>query len=106
MIGVIGFNQTTKPEFKTLSNGTASSEINFVGLVEQQRLVKLTLSESLSNLEIIDLLETYQLSSVQSGSIERIVLVSSQQPADKEQMVKWAEDRRITSVELISIKPK
>ena len=89
MIGVIGFNQITQPDFVTLSDQAASSEIDFVRMVEQQRVAKLEFSRELASSEINDFLKNYQLSSIQSGAAGASVLVSSEQRIDATEPVSY-----------------
>ncbi len=106
MIGVIGFHQTTEPDFVTLSNQTASSEIDFAGLVDQQRMVKIELMQGLASTEISELLDGYQLQSIQSNAAGQTVLASSKQALNAEQLAILVNDKRITNAELVSFGTK
>jgi len=106
MIGVIGFNQTTEPDFVTLSNQAASSEIDFAGLVDQQRMVKIELAQGLTSTEISALLGGYQLQPIQSNVAGQTVLASSKQALNAEQLAVLANDKRVTNAELVSFGTK
>lgn len=102
MIGLIGFELTTEPKFVTLSNETTSEKIDFMGLVEQQRLIKLEFSKDVTPAEIGVLLERYQLSAIQPGPFGQVVLVSAANSVSAEYLVRWAADNRIATAELVS----
>lgn len=102
MVGFIGLNQTLQPNFVTLSNTKASTDIDFTGLVDQRSLAKLELSDGLASTDVSALLSFYQLSSLQSGALGQTLLVSSREPIDEEQLSIWRADIRIKAVELVS----
>ena len=102
MIGFIGFNQTTQPDFITLSDKEASSEINFLGLVDQHRLVKLELSDGLAPTDFESLLERFELRAIESGITGSTVLVSADTSVDQQKVSDLLADKRIVNVELVS----
>jgi len=106
MIGFIGFNQTTEPNFITLSNQSASAEIDFNALVDDQKLVKLELAAGLAPSDIDELLKGYQLRSIQSGTLGQVILVSASQSVDAEQIADWIADTRINNAALVSVGAK
>jgi len=102
MIGIIGFNQTTQPDFVTLSDKTASVEVDFAGLVDQRRLVRLELSNGLAASEIDELLEGFQLKAIQSGTTGQVVLASANQSVGEQKITDLVTDKRIINAELVS----
>jgi len=102
MIGIIGFNQVTQPNFVTLSDKKASVEVDFAGLVDQRRLVRLELSNGLAVSEIDELLEGFQLKAIQSGTTGQVVLASANQSVGEQKITDLVTDKRIINAELVS----
>jgi len=92
----------TQPNFVTLSDKTASVEVDFAGLVDQRRLVRLELSNGLAVSEIDELLEGFQLKAIQSGTTGQVVLASANQSVGEQKITDLVTDKRIINAELVS----
>jgi hypothetical protein len=103
IVAFIGVQQAIEPNFETLSNDVASAEVDFTGLVEQHRMIKIEFSDALSESEIDLILKTYQLTVIQSGAHGSVMLLSSSVPVDGEQLALWSKNASIKSAKLVSI---
>ena len=85
-----------------MSDKEASSEINFLGLVDQHRLVKLELSDGLAPSDFESLLGRFELRAIESGITGSTVLVSADTSVDQQKVSDLLADKRIVNVELVS----
>jgi len=65
-------------------------------------MIKLEFSDDLASSEIIKVLESYQLSSIESGAVGQTALVSSQHAVNITQLADLLKDERIVVAELVS----
>lgn len=94
----------SEPSFETLSDQSASEEINFVALAEQGRLAKMVLSEQVSQTEIDSMLQSYQLTTFESGSSSIALYVVAATVISDSDLERMRADSRIQKVEIFSAK--
>jgi len=92
----------SSPDFETLSSRTASEKIDFVDLVEQGRLAKIELSNKLSESEVDDILQSYKLSTFESGAPSTALYIISKQAMSSSDIDRLRADSRIQQVEVFS----
>jgi len=102
VFGAAYFSQLTEPEFETLSNQNAGSEVNFPLLVEQGRIAKVVLADHLSSEEVEVFLERYKLNIINAGSQQTVLYVSAQKEIDLITLQEWHADSRVNSVDVVS----
>lgn len=94
---------STAPNFETLSDIPASQAINFTELVNQNRIAKITLVSGASDDQISELLETFELTSFDSGAAIDQRFVISKTELSKEAIDRLRKDDLIRSIELHKI---
>lgn len=93
----------TKPNFNVLSNKNASQQVDFASLVEQGRLAKLTVSSSLSQQEVNDMLGAYGLSTFEAGTRDSDFYVYTASKISSSQLAAWRADTRVDEVKLFTV---
>ena len=94
---------STAPNFETLSDIPASQAINFTELANQNRIAKLTLVSGASDDQVSELLETFGLTSFDSGAAIDQRFVISETELSKEAIDRLRKDDLIQSIELHKI---
>ena len=91
------------PDFQALSDIPASKKIDFKLLASESRIAKLTLVEGVSDDQVTELLDTFKLTSISSGSPGNQRFVSAEAALSNETIERLRNDNRLRNVELYKI---
>ena len=91
------------PDFQTLSDIPASQKIDFKLLASESRIAKLTLVEGVTDDQVTELLDTFELTSISSGSLGNQRFVSAEAALSNETIERLRNDHRLRNVELYKI---
>ncbi len=91
------------PDFQTLSDIPSSQKIDFKLLASQGRIAKLTLVDGVSDDQVNELLDTFKLASISSGSPSNQRFVSAEAALSSDILERLRNDNRLHKVELYKI---
>ncbi len=94
---------STTPKFQTLSDLSASQELNFEQLMSENRVAKLTLADHVNDNQVDKLLLTFNLSSFESGAESKQRFVTAKTPFSENTLERLRNDARVKNAELLTV---